>query len=131
MITVAELAAALNYVFEGCKLKAYYDKTGKVWTIGFGHTRTAQEGMQITYEQAVKLYEEDVVPLLKLVESKPVLEAAALVSFGHNCGIGAMQRLMRGEIDFQYGRTSGGVRLEGLVARRNLEECLIRASKAI
>lgn len=33
--------------FEGLRLSAYQDSVG-VWTIGYGHTRTAKRGMSIT-----------------------------------------------------------------------------------
>jgi lysozyme len=110
--------------------KAYWDKTGKVWTIGFGHTRTAREGMVITQQQADALFAADCVPLLQLVAERPVIQAAALVSFGYNCGAGALRELLAGEIYLpQYGRRSGGVELAGLAARRDLEAALIQASK--
>ncbi|HHX6500944.1 TPA: lysozyme [Pseudomonas aeruginosa] len=37
--------------FEGLRLSAYQDSVG-VWTIGYGHTRTAKQGMSITGDQA-------------------------------------------------------------------------------
>ncbi|MFW5186314.1 lysozyme, partial [Pseudomonas aeruginosa] len=37
--------------FEGLRLSAYQDSVG-VWTIGYGHTRTAKRGMSITGDQA-------------------------------------------------------------------------------
>ncbi|MCA3247389.1 MAG: lysozyme [Azospirillum sp.] len=44
--------------FEGCKLTAYRDVAG-VWTIGYGHTRTAREGMRITQAEADRLLRAD------------------------------------------------------------------------
>lgn len=128
-MTVEKLAARLIQVFEGCQLTAYWDKHGKVWTIGFGHTKTAREGMKITQAQADELFIQDCAPLLKLVNGRPLLEAAALVSFGFNCGAGALQKLLAGKIKLsEYGRTSGGTPLPGLVARRLLEEALVEIS---
>lgn len=129
-MTVTKLAARLIRVFEGCKLTAYWDKTGKVWTIGYGHTKTAKQGMKITHDEAVRLLEQDMAILLRMVAGKPPLEAAALVSFGYNCGAGALRRLLDGEISIEkYGRTSGGVELPGLVARRELEAALVDVSR--
>jgi lysozyme len=79
---------------ESCRLVAYRDEAG-VWTIGYGHTKTAKEGMQITatraeqllaidlldYEQAVVKY---VTPQLRQCEFD------ALVSFSFNEGAGAL-----------------------------------------
>ena len=83
-MTTAELSARLIQSFEGCKLTAYWDKTGKIWTIGFGHTKTAKAGMVITQLQADELFVQDCFQLLATVSDKPIFEAAALVSFGYN-----------------------------------------------
>jgi GH24 family phage-related lysozyme (muramidase) len=85
--------------------------------------------MVITRAQADERFAADIAPLLPLVAGRPVVEAAALVSFGYNCGEGALKRLLAGQIDFKYGRTSGGVELPGLVARRALEEMLVEVGK--
>lgn len=45
--------------FEGLRLKAYKDSVG-VWTIGYGHTRTAKEGMEITQLEAEALLRNDI-----------------------------------------------------------------------
>jgi lysozyme len=130
MMTTAQLSARLIQLAEGCKLRAYWDDTGKRWTIGFGHTLTAKSGMTITQAQADELFAQDCAPLLQMVADKPVIEAAALVDFGFNCGAEALRRLLAGEISLSsYGRTSGGVVLAGLSARRDLESALITASR--
>ena len=84
---------------------------------------------------------DDSAPLIALVKDRPLVEAAALVSFGYNCGIGALKRVLAGEIEIAheefcvrdsrapYGEMSGGVRLAGLYARRQLEAALIEASR--
>ena len=138
-MTIALLAAKLIQSFEGCKLTAYWDKTGKVWTIGFGHTKKVTNGDTITFDQAVALFEQDSAPLITLVQDRPLVEAAALVSFGYNCGIGALQRVLSGSIHIEheefmadetpYGETSGGVRLPGLYSRRQLEAALVESSR--
>ena len=129
MITLVEFSTALLHVFEGCRLKAYRD-SGGVATIGFGSTLNVTDGMEITMEQALKLFERDCAPLLKLVEGKPLLEAAALVSFGYNCGAGALKRVLAGTSDrTTFVKDKKGNTLPGLVSRRRLETALIEASK--
>ncbi|HYT08969.1 MAG TPA: lysozyme [Rugosimonospora sp.] len=141
-MTIALLAAKLIQSFEGVKLRSYFDKTGKVWTVGWGHTGfDVEPGMEITLEEATGYWMDDSAPLIALVEDRPLIEAAALVSFGYNCGIGALKRVLSGEIEVTheeftvrdsrapYGELSGGVKLAGLYARRQLEAALIEASR--
>jgi lysozyme len=126
-VTVAELAAALIVVFEGCRLMAYED-SGGVWTIGIGHTGAdVTPGMVITQAEAQALFEKDQAPLLaKVGAAKGVADAAALVSFGFNCGIGALERVMAGQATLdQFVHDGHGNVLPGLVARRRLEETLM------
>ena len=49
--------------FEGLRLKAYWDKDGKVWTIGWGHTRGVKQGMVITKAQAEQFLADDLAPI--------------------------------------------------------------------
>lgn len=135
MVSLMELAARLIVVFEGRRLNAYQD-SGGVWTIGIGHTRTAKPGMVINDDEVVTLFTSDVKGLLALVEKFPPVKAAALLSFGFNCGAGALRRVLSGEIkvslegfavgDRKFGeRDIKGNLLQGLVARRRLEAALI------
>ncbi len=129
MPSLAQLASALIEVFEGCRLKAYCDPGG-VWTIGIGHTKDAHEGMVITRDQADLFFAEDQASLLAAVKERPLLEAAALASFGFNCGEGALREYLAGKIrleDRVHDR-EGNV-LPGLVMRRRLESMLIEVSK--
>ncbi len=132
-VTLEELVCQLIRLFEGLRLKAYWDANGKVWTIGYGHTKDVTPRMEITREQAESLLLEDSDPLFRIVGTqRPILEAAALIDFGFNCGERALRRLLAGEITFQsYGRTSGGQLLAGLETRRDFEEILIRLSKQL
>lgn len=50
--------------WEGVKLTAYMPTPNDVWTIGYGHTKTARPGMTITLQQAEELLVQD----LKWVE---------------------------------------------------------------
>lgn len=130
-MTTLFLAASLIRVFEGLKLTAYQDTGGKL-TIGYGHTGPdVTPGLTITFAQAEALFEKDAAPLLAAVKDRGLYEAAALVSFGYNCGAGALQRLLAGEISLaNYGRTDRkGNLLPGLAARRDLEAALIASAK--
>jgi lysozyme len=132
-VTTAELAAALISVFEGSRLTAYQDPGG-IWTIGIGHTKGVTEGMTITPWQQSQLFAEDAAPLLAMVESYPILEGAALASFGYNCGAGALRLVMSGHdlISSRIHTTDRkGDVLPGLVARRNLEELLVALSQQL
>lgn len=123
-----KLTAALIRACEGCRTTAYWDKWAKVWTIGYGHTRGVVAGQVCTLAEAEAWLQDDLALLLPLVEGRHPVAAAALLSFGYNCGRAALVRLLRGEISLQnYGRRSGGVELPGLAARRDLEAALIEA----
>ncbi len=127
-VTTADLAAALITVFEGCKLAAYQD-SGGIWTVGIGHTHGVTPGMVITAEEAAQFFAEDQAPLLAKVADRPVMEAAALVSFGFNVGLGALEKVLAGQSMLsEFVHDHKGNLLPGLVARRALEETLINLS---
>lgn len=124
--TVGEVAAALIRVFEGLKLTAYRD-SGGVWTIGYGHTGPdVLPGQTITQAQAQAYLEQDSSKLFDAVKGFGTLAAAALVSFGYNCGLGALEKVLAGHSTLaDYVHDAHGNLLAGLVARRGLEEVLI------
>src|SRR5260370_179567 len=93
MSVTAKIAAALLAVFEGYKTNAYLDPGG-VPTIGIGHTKGVKLGMTCSLMQAAAWMEEDSAPLFALVADKPPIEAAALVSFGYNCGISNLKKAL-------------------------------------
>ena len=91
-------AAGLDLIkkHEGCKLAAYQDIAG-VWTIGYGHTRTAKPGMVITEQQASDLLRGDVADACQAVNQLVTVpleqrEFDALVSFVFNLGRGGLMR---------------------------------------
>lgn len=45
---------------EGLRLQAYLPTPNDVWTIGYGHTKTATQGMRITEAQAEELLRSDI-----------------------------------------------------------------------
>lgn len=130
-MTLPELSSALIRVFEGCRLTAFQD-TGGIWSIGFSHTGPdVILGLTITMEQAEMLLQEDQKNLFAMVAGKPLLEAAALVSFGYNCGAGALTKVINGTSQLtDYVKDRRGNTLPGLESRRNLEQALILASRS-
>ena len=82
--------------WEGLELRAYLCPAD-VWTIGYGHTATAREGMIITEQDAERLllrdlalFEAEVSRAVEVVLSDN--QFAALVSWAFNVGVQAMRR---------------------------------------
>ncbi len=128
----------INFIkrHEALRLTAYKDAVG-VWTIGYGHTLTAKEGMVITEEEAERLLKQD----LKTAEDEinrhllPLKQHQfdSLTSLVFNIGIGSFRKstlLKRLKMDVnhpdianQFNRWvyGGGKILKGLVKRRKEE----------
>lgn len=138
-VTLAELAAALISSFEGPPpmnkdgLYIPFQDGGGVWTIGKGHTPGVTESTPpATQAQVDAWFAADQAPLFTLVRGIPLLEAAALVSFGFNCGSGALQEVLAGRgVIFHYMHDSKGNVEPGLVTRRNLEGLLMSVSQQL
>lgn len=125
--------------FEGLELKAYPDAVG-VWTIGYGHTKTAVPGMVITEGEAEYLLKQDLVIFERCVQryiTVPLTQNQfdALVSFSFNLGCGSLQestlrkKLNAGDYngaanEFPRWNKAGGKVLRGLVRRREAERAL-------
>lgn len=121
--------------FEGCRLTAYKCPAG-VWTIGWGHTKKVYECMSITQDEADQFLIEDVQIYANAVNKYVSKfnfnqnQFDALVSFAYNCGIGSLDSVcscntldeIRAELPLYV--NGGGVRLPGLVRRRNEELAL-------
>ena len=127
---------ALIKQWEGCKFEAYRD-VGGVWTIGYGHTRTAKQGMVITEAEADRLLQQDLAVFEAEVARAVDVDLtdnqfAALVSWSYNIGVGAMRRsslirkLNAGEYDAvpselaRWNKVQGKV-VKGLSNRRAAE----------
>lgn len=141
---ISNAGISLIKEFEGCRLKAYQDSVG-VWTIGYGWTqpvdgRKIGPGMvidQATAERLLKCglvqYEQGVNQLVKVIITQGQFDA--LVSFSYNLGLRSLSTstLLRklnagdkqGAAD-EFGKwvNAGGVRLNGLVKRREAERKL-------
>lgn len=80
--------------FEMLRLQAYRPIPSDPWTIGWGHTRTAHEGMTITKTQAERLFREDVLPVERAVSSiQTALTSSmsdAIISLCFNVGTSAI-----------------------------------------
>ena len=133
---------------EGLRLKAYQD-TGKVWTIGYGHTSAAgglkvYEGLTITNAQAEQLLKDDLVrmtyPVIKRLVKVDLTQGQfdALCSFVYNLGEGQVKtstllKLLNAR-DYkgasgQFGRWvyDNGKKFDGLVTRRKNEQALFNS----
>lgn len=125
--------------FEGLRLEAYLD-TGGVPTIGYGHTRGVRIGDTITEDQADRYLVDDLSDAERAVERYVAVplnsnQFSALVSFTYNLGAGQLSEstLLRMLNDGYYQGASDqfkrwvyddGVRLDGLVRRREAEQRL-------
>ena len=126
--------------FEQLRLTAYLD-TGGVWTIGFGHTRSALSGMQISEARALMLLAEDVAEAVAAVNKLVRVpleqyEFDALVSFVFNIGVGAFKSStmlrcindraepMRIGTEFLRWVYDNGKKIAGLETRRRKERLL-------
>jgi lysozyme len=133
---ISDTGLALIKRWEGCRSAAYQCPAG-IWTIGYGHTKTAFPGMKISREQAEELFREDLkvfeAAVTKLV-TVPLSQNQfdALVSFTYNVGSSALAKstllallncknyLGTAEQFLRWNR-AGNVTLTGLVQRRKAE----------
>ena len=89
--------AILQY-FESCRLEAYWDADGKVWTIGWGDTGPdVVKGLRITQAEADqrlqrRLAREFVPGVLKAL-TRPATQAQldAMIDLAYNIGVSAFQ----------------------------------------
>lgn len=126
-----EIASALISVFEGPEhLKAFQDPGG-VWTIGRGHTgKDVIPGLEISHNRSLELFDKDEEHLIVMVADKPPWGAAAYISFGYNCGYGALSAVLNGMgtiLDPRHTTDRRGHVLAGLVSRRKLEHLMVES----
>lgn len=128
--------AGINLIkqFEGCRLTAYKPvPTEKYWTIGYGHYgQDVAPNMTITQAQAEIMLGIDLVKYEQAVDHYAIFPLSqnqfdALVSFAYNCGVGNLQKLLKGrtapqvaEAMLKYNKAGGKV-LTGLTRRRKAE----------
>jgi len=125
---------------EGLRLRAYLPTPNDVWTIGYGHTKTAVPGMNITRTGAEELLRHDLAWVENAIEQyvKVTLNQTqydALASFIYNVGATAfrkstMLKLLntgdyKGAADqFPRWNKQKGKVLNGLTKRRQKERAL-------
>ena len=130
MSQTSDLAFALISALEGLRLNAYQDQGG-VWTIGYGHTRDVKEGDTCSLAQARIWFDDDCSNLLNLVNagSFSIVQQAAYISFGYNCGKVALEHVLSGKAKISEFCHIGNRVSDDLVRRRALEQSLIDSSK--
>lgn len=122
--------------FEG-RFLASYICPGNVWTIGYGHTKTAKRDMTISEEQCEELLKQDLEVFEKGVMSLGLKfnenQFSALVSFSFNIGLGNLRAstlFKKAKVnvndptikdEFMKWVNAGGKKLNGLVSRRQAE----------
>ncbi|MHC3914631.1 hypothetical protein ACI0FN_00591 [Alcaligenes nematophilus] len=89
--------AILQY-FESCRLEAYWDADGKVWTIGWGDTGPdVVQGLRITQAEADQRLQRrlahEFVPGVLNALTRPATQAQldAMVDLAYNIGVSAFQ----------------------------------------
>lgn len=122
--------------FEGLKLRAYRD-AGGVITIGYGHTGYIKLDTVITKQQAKIILYRDLSEYAKYINALAICKTQgqfeALVSFTYNVGFNAFRNstlfkkiclkadMSEIQAEFKKWVYCKGVKLEGLVRRRNWE----------
>lgn len=122
---------------EGFRASAYYDPTGKTWTVGFGETLGITQSSRMTEEEADARLRQRLAAFGKGVERLvrvPITQSQfdALTDFAYNCGLGnlasstLLKKLNAGDAagaanEFDRWNQSGGQVLAGLTKRRALE----------
>lgn len=135
-MTTSNIGIELIKRHEGLRLQAY-KCPADVWTIGYGHTRTAKQGLVITPLQAQELLKEDLLTAENAVNNLHLnvnqVQFDSLVSFVFNLGSGNFQRstLLKKikanandpaiSSEFAKWIRGGGRVLPGLVKRRREE----------
>lgn len=143
-LTTNEAGKNIIKFYESLRLKTYLD-TGKVATIGFGHTGPEVKlGMVISKEKAIEIFDKDISKfqegVKKLIKSKATTtqnQFSAMVSLAFNIGLGAFSRssVLRFHNQGQYEKAANsfvlfikdnGEVLKGLVKRRKSESLLYK-----
>lgn len=130
--------------FESCRLDAYWDSDGGVWTIGWGDTgpdvvkglRITQRGADIRLENRLRSeFVPGVLSGVKQPDSLTQGQLDAMVDLAYNVGVHAfknstlLRKLNAGDIDgasieFKRWNKAGGKALLGLKRRRAADEAL-------
>ena len=131
--------------WEGFKSHAYWDETGRKWTIGYGHTYGVYGTLVCTKAKALEWLKTDANRVARYINSLDMninqQQFDALVSFGYNVGTGNMKKstllklvkhsapVVNVMAEFYKWNKSGGKVLTGLVLRREGEAMLYGEGK--
>lgn len=143
--TITDQTVRFIAQWEGFKSYAYYDTTGHVWTIGYGHTNGVYKDLVCTKAKALEWLKTDANKVAKLINALDMninqAQFDALVCFGFNVGTGNLRQssLLKyvkhsapvGNVmaEFYKWTRSGGKVLLGLVLRREGESMLYGEGK--
>ena len=127
---------------EGLRLKAYLPTPNDVWTIGYGHTKTAEKGMSITKAGAEALLLHDLAWVETAIDTYVQVplnqnQYDAIASFIYNVGATAFRKstmlklLNAGDYEgaanqFPRWNKQKGKVLNGLTKRRQEEKTLFK-----
>ena len=127
--------------FEGCELYAY-QCSANVWTIGYGHTKDVEPGMQITQEDAEQMLVDELHEYENYINeyvTAPLSQNQfdAMVSWVYNLGpanlkASTLLKVLNAEdydgVPAQIKRwnKAGGEILDGLIRRREAEARLFK-----
>ena len=127
---------------EGLRLEAYLPTPNDVWTIGYGHTKTAKKGMRITLAGAEALLYQDLAWVEAAIDTYVQVplnqnQYDAIASFIYNVGATAFRKstmlklLNAGDYDgaanqFPRWNKQKGKVLNGLTKRRQKEKTLFK-----
>lgn len=131
--------------WEGFKSHAYYDATGRVWTIGYGHTNGVYKDLVCTKAKALEWLKTDANKAAEFINALDMnisqQQFDALVCFGFNVGTGNLRQSTLLKYvkhsapadnvmnEFYKWTRSGGKVLPGLVLRREGEAILYGENK--
>mgnify|MGYP001393036291 FL=1 len=140
---ISEEGKNLIKKFEGCELEAYKCAAG-VWTIGYGHIKTAVEGMKIDQATANELFDEEMGEYETYVNTAVNVPLSqnqfdALVSWVFNLGNGNLNASTMLKVinsgdhagvpaQIKRWNKAGGKVLDGLVRRREAEALLYQGA---
>ena len=132
---------ALIKKFEGCELYAY-QCSANVWTIGYGHTKDVEPGMQITQEDAEQMLVDELHEYENYINeyvTAPLSQNQfdAMVSWVYNLGPANLKAstllkvLNAGDYEgvpaqIRRWNKAGGEILDGLIRRREAEARLFK-----
>ena len=140
-MNISQEGLSLIKKFEGCELTAYQCSAG-VWTIGYGHTKGIEEGMEITQQEAEDMLVEELHEYENYINDNVTAPLSqnqfdAMVSWVYNLGPANLKAstllkvLNAGDYDgvpaqIKRWNKAGGVTLDGLIRRREAESLLFQ-----